>query len=291
MDARAHDCGPARGRRTAPSSSSSPPSAAPSDSLGLIDSPRPPRRHRARLHCLDLEGQRDGRCAWHSSPRQGVVEDLAGTPKPAARAAFFGIWALLTVALDAARLRTTSPVSDTPRNAVGPPTMEPKCLTPDETPSMPCQRFAGVRHPAPSASAERTSRMGVRHRGVACAVPQAKRPDFREFVTHGVEWAGLSRALVPVSDTRTRGSWPAAMLPGVRHRGCGCQTPGRRRGDMECVSYGCQTPGRKSRRLACGTAQAAPLCLTPVRDVRSAEADGAGCVKPAVAFWTLCVLR
>ncbi len=89
--ARVNDCGPEPSLRTAPASSSSLPLAVPSDSLGRIDSPRPPARPRARLWFRHFTVSGAGGVLGIFLPGGVEMEDLAGSPKKAARAAVFGI--------------------------------------------------------------------------------------------------------------------------------------------------------------------------------------------------------
>ena len=97
-DARGNDCGPERSLRTAPSSSSSPPAAVPSDSVGLIDAPRPAGRRHDRLGWLKLHGRWGGWCAWRSGHGRVGLACLAGPAPGRPRGRPFGAYAVSCVA-------------------------------------------------------------------------------------------------------------------------------------------------------------------------------------------------
>jgi len=88
----AHDCGPERSLRTSPSSSSSRPTAFPTDSLGRIKVARPPLRLPEGLRASWLVALLD---LWSGNR-------TSGTPIVAARAAAIGVCAF---AFDAGALR------------------------------------------------------------------------------------------------------------------------------------------------------------------------------------------
>ena len=91
--ARGYDCGPERSLRTAPLSSSSQPSAVPSDSLGRIYTPRaPPAADATSYSVITSPALGANRVLGVLAGDRVGTEDFAGPPKPAARAAFFGIW-------------------------------------------------------------------------------------------------------------------------------------------------------------------------------------------------------
>jgi len=78
LGARGHDRGPEPSLRTSPASSSSPPLAVPSDSVGLIDAPRAECRGHTRLAVSNGLGRWDGRISWRFCDELSPVEDLAG---------------------------------------------------------------------------------------------------------------------------------------------------------------------------------------------------------------------
>ncbi len=78
LGARGHDRGPEPSLRTSPASSSSPPLAVPSDSVGLIDAPRAECRGHTRLAVSNGLGRWDGRISWRFGDELSPVEDLAG---------------------------------------------------------------------------------------------------------------------------------------------------------------------------------------------------------------------
>jgi len=101
----------------------------PSDSLGLIDAPRTPGRHRTGLEQLKLAGRRDGQRAWRSVGDVPGLEAACGArPRSAARAASGDLRCVLRRGDDASRVAGDSRVS----GDVG-GDHRAWCLTPAET--------------------------------------------------------------------------------------------------------------------------------------------------------------
>ena len=99
----------------------------PSDSLGLIDAPRTPGRHRTGLEQLKSSGRRDGQCAWRSvGDWPGVEASCGARPRSAARAASGDLRGVLRRGDDASRVARFGSEFFGGGDRAG-------CLTPNET--------------------------------------------------------------------------------------------------------------------------------------------------------------